>query len=76
MSSLICNCAGNLTAENTGLMSRKEHRKLVRKAYLIGRQAELERNVGLLDKLFQNAPMRGDTALIDLRQKIIKGKKI
>jgi hypothetical protein len=75
MSSSICNCAGKLTAQNTGLMSRKEHKKLVHKAYLIGRSAELERNVGLLDKLFQNAPMRGDIALINLREKMLKGKK-
>ena len=65
----------DLTAENIKPMSRKEHKRLVHKAYLAGRQAELERNVGLLDNLFQNAPMRGDVALMNLRQKIMKGKK-
>ena len=36
-----------------------------------GRQAERERILGLLDGLFQTAPMRGDVALNDLRRLIV-----
>ena len=36
-----------------------------------GRQAERERILGLLDNLFQTAPMRSDVALNDLRRLIV-----
>jgi hypothetical protein len=36
-----------------------------------GRQTEQARILGLLDALFQTAPMRGDVALSDLRRLIV-----